>query len=233
MRANFQIPEIVLGVLLAVLIFGMGLLASPPRLSQPICSVSEQSAKCESRELPSSEGFLQKTMNDPIAIFTLVLVVANIGLWVVTGKTLRHSRETAQRQLRAYISHKPMGAQYDGTNLKYAEMNFGTTPAKDVTMFICVMDGTSAPDHFNGPFEKLQVMSYVAPGQEIGKLIPGHSNKSALFLYGYVDYTDIFDNKWRRRFAFNYSATRPKGGDDQWHAHHEHNDEIPQSPGDL
>jgi hypothetical protein len=69
-------------------------------------------------------------------------------------------------------------------------------------------------------------MPYIAPGQNIGKTIPGHRLKSELFLYGYVDYTDAFEHKWRRRFAVSYDANRPLRGDDLWVWGYEHNDEI-------
>jgi hypothetical protein len=69
-------------------------------------------------------------------------------------------------------------------------------------------------------------MPYLVPKQNLGKIIPGHVGKTALFLYGYVDYTDVFDRKWRRRFALSFDASRAQRGDEQWFWHPEHNDEY-------
>src|SRR5437660_77773 len=38
-----------------------------------------------------------------LALFTGALALSTIGLWVATDLILRHSRETAERQLRAYV----------------------------------------------------------------------------------------------------------------------------------
>ncbi len=50
------------------------------------------------------------------AFFTVVLAFSTIGLWLstrelwrVTDKTLKHSEDTARKQLRAYISAEPDG----------------------------------------------------------------------------------------------------------------------------
>src|SRR5437660_11152131 len=45
-----------------------------------------------------------------LAWLTGVLAFSTIGLWIATALTLRHSRETAERQLRAYD-----GLMNDGT----------------------------------------------------------------------------------------------------------------------
>ena len=78
-----------------------------------------------------------------LAFFTGVLALSTIGLWVVTDLTLRHSRDTAERELRAYISHEPNGARMHPVtgDLCYFEYNFGQTPAKEVRMFLRVKDG--------------------------------------------------------------------------------------------
>jgi hypothetical protein len=64
----------------------------------------------------------RETLNDPtalftfwVAFFTFVLAASTIGLWIVAICTLRHSRETAERQLRAYISLDGGSARIVGT----------------------------------------------------------------------------------------------------------------------
>jgi hypothetical protein len=83
-------------------------------------------------------------------------------------------------------------------------------------MFVCVKEGSSPPPKFDGPFTRLDVMPYLVPKQNLGKIMTGYVGKTALFLYGYVDYTDVFDREWRRRFALSYDANRARQGDDLW-----------------
>jgi len=78
---------------------------------------------------------------------------------------------------------------------------------------------------FDGPFKQIHVMAFVAPDQNIGKIVGKQTPITAFFMYGYVDYTDIFEDRWRRRFAWSYDPWRSCKGDDPFIAHHEHNDE--------
>jgi hypothetical protein len=174
---------------------------------------------------------IHKFHQEIVAVGTVALGIATLALYVATRNLVEGANDTAQRQLRAYISHQPLGADFWQGRLKYFEMNFGKTPAKDVQMFVGVKDGSEPPSDFKGPFERLEFMSYIAPGQNIGKIIPGHNNKPSLFLYGYVDYTDAFERKWRRRFAVSYDGSRAERGDDKWIWHAEHNDELERKKG--
>src|SRR4051812_12484650 len=56
------------------------------------------------------DRFWEWTSHDPVAfytsavaLFTAILALSTIGLWIATNRTLRHSRETAERELRAYV----------------------------------------------------------------------------------------------------------------------------------
>jgi hypothetical protein len=190
-----------------------------------------QRGSCIGFFIHRNEGAITALATLLIALFTLTLWRSTDKLWEAGERQLRLSEDTAQRQLRAYISHQPLGAHFLNGHLKYFEQNFGKTPAKDVQMFVCVKDGSATPQDFKGPFERIEFMSYIAPGQNIGKIIPGHTSKPALFLYGYVDYSDAFERKWRRRFAVSYDFNRSKVGDEQWIWHNEHNDEYERKEG--
>src|SRR5438105_7779385 len=92
--------EIVFGLLLAS-IFWAGVLwwqASRPTQHNNSEQKSEQSAVTRA-ELDNRLANYTLWL----AIFTCVLAVSTIGLWIAAIFTLRHSRETAQRQLRAYL----------------------------------------------------------------------------------------------------------------------------------
>jgi hypothetical protein len=86
----------------------------------------------------------ERTWEDPvafftlwIAIFTFVLAASTIGLWIATILTLRHARETAERQLRAYVHVHDvvmslMNSEYS-PNIQVIIKNYGQTPAHRIT----------------------------------------------------------------------------------------------------
>jgi len=57
----------------------------------------------------------------------------------------------------------------------------------------------------------------IHPKQNIGKMIflkPASkrhpfTQDREFYVYGYVDYEDVFLRKWRRRFAFRHTAVTP------------------------
>lgn len=107
-------------------------------------------------------GIAERTFDDPIALYTFVLVVftgllgfATVRLWFVTKELVRGADDTAKRQLRAYVG--PDGFEFDIRSIEdgyvpkapYASdlftdftnitcKNFGQTPASNVTVFCAV-----------------------------------------------------------------------------------------------
>jgi hypothetical protein len=70
-----------------------------------------------------------------LAVFTVVLALSTIALWQVTRKTLQHGRQTAERQLRSYLTVKASVPQSDDGEIfecQFRIENFGQTPAYDV-----------------------------------------------------------------------------------------------------
>jgi hypothetical protein len=190
-------------------------------------------------------GFVQSRHNEILAIFTIILAIATIFLWYATRDLVKGAEATAERQLRAYVAHEPNGAHFESTGfdivngvpvrnqkgpVKYFEYNVGKTPATNVEMYVCIIPGLDPPPKFDGPFKQIPVMRTVYPRQNIGKVIdpPNWTRNQSFFLYGYIDYSDIFGRGHRRRFAFSHDVQRMARGDDEWIAHHDHNDEIPQ-----
>jgi len=55
------------------------------------------------------EWFGHLNAEELIALFTGILAVSTIGLWVATQSIFRHGRRTTERQLRAYIAVEPRG----------------------------------------------------------------------------------------------------------------------------
>lgn len=70
-----------------------------------------------------------------VATFSVILAVANLGLWGVTYCSLRHSRKTAEQQLRAYLMPKLVSVRVgnNGITIYITMKNFGQTPAAKVS----------------------------------------------------------------------------------------------------
>jgi hypothetical protein len=74
-----------------------------------------------------------------LALFTFTLWWSTNKLWSVTDKSLRHSEDTAQRQLRAYMSVEPKGiGTYRPSDRVIARVGFRNSRmifAKNVSTF--------------------------------------------------------------------------------------------------
>lgn len=181
-----------------------------------------------------------------------LLMAATVALVWATICLVKGAEENSQRELRAYIGHmsERPGAHFEQGLLrdangnfvvdrngdvvrgeygrvKYFDWNYGKTPAKDVRMYVRIVrdfipavlyDVLTAAD-------EQQVVQIVHPNQNIGRIVGSLTIFDNFFLYGYVEYTDIFEHRWRHRFAFSHCYEAGIGGGERWEAHKSHNDE--------
>jgi hypothetical protein len=177
-----------------------------------------------------------------IAAFTWTLKKSTDKLWDASREQLQHSELATHQELRAYIGH--MCCPYDSWQItgadghpitvygraKYFDMNYGRTPATDVSMFIRVVNG-GAPTQLDNellPEERQHVVQIVHPNQNVGRIIETAiptAIRDTFFFYGYVDYTDIFGGRWRHRFAFSHDPRRLETGGERYVAHDSYNNE--------
>lgn len=112
-----------------------------------ICEIAEKTKEenCTAyRVLPFLIVKIGKILDDHngavTAIFTIVLAVSTIGLWIATSRLwqsgerqLAHLGDTAERELRAYIKMEPadrvLAVVGDKPQLKVMVTNIGQTPA--------------------------------------------------------------------------------------------------------
>lgn len=91
------------------------------------------------------KSFWQRTTDDPVAAYTLVLTFATVVsawstfyLWRVTVKLVTGAEDTAQRQLRAYIACDDAffikNSEASDAHFHVKFINVGQTPAKNVTI---------------------------------------------------------------------------------------------------
>src|SRR5438105_982412 len=118
---KFRLPEILLGCLLTIAVFAMGMLSS-------------------------SQHHLQQTggHSDTYEFYGVkpgefLLFLATVGLWYATARLVRDAKENARRQLRAYIGVEPGGVVRlqgeDSLIGHYTIRNVGGIPAKNIAMY--------------------------------------------------------------------------------------------------
>lgn len=163
--------------------------------------------------------------------------------------TVNHMRESTHAELRAYIGIQNGGTVFaheieriptgGGVVLERPHMNkngavaiytwnYGKTPAKDAAMYFHITDTAPAGKFDDNLCERGPGPQIVHPGQSFGKILGERKPIEPFFIYGYVDYVDIFNHKWRFRFAYSHNFERgrdPERKNDPWIAHENHNDE--------
>ena len=161
----------------------------------------------------------------------------------ISQAALESTEETTRRQLRAYIGHygapfeNPIIITADGSRTsgpaKYFECNYGRTPAFDVSMYARIETEIPASlDEELSEADRQPVSGHIPPNQNVGRIInprPGdgpYTCTERFFLRGYVNYTDIFGQRWRKRFAFSHDPARGAKGGEPYEAHGTHNDEL-------
>jgi hypothetical protein len=200
-------------------------------------------------------GFWETASTDPVAVFTGALVVvggiqATLFLWQLTlirrnlvdtkeaadaaklssdvaYKSLLLSKETAQRQLRAYVSLKQFGknAIVDsksnaiiGWSFNIVWQNTGATPTRDMLSHASIrFESNNVPDDFRftdmwiiGKEQVYYPTTLLSKGtftddigafsiEQLQEVIRG--NKT-LYFYGWADYNDVFSDTERHRTEF-------------------------------
>ncbi|HYL49099.1 MAG TPA: hypothetical protein VET84_07010 [Stellaceae bacterium] len=193
----------------------------------------------------------------------IILAITLSALIVYTGLTAYQAciaRDTARRQLRAYVglqrlelelpslndpNYKPMkdepGAVFTDFQVTFIK-NFGATPAFNVSIFTnctAIPFLGKLPDGFNYPIppDRPSVLGITSrqtlyPGQEVVsrvRILDVNNFKQAiaksksLYLWGTINYTDIYDRRWSSYFCFVYEPWRPAGS--RWIPYEEHNGE--------
>lgn len=178
-----------------------------------------------------------------IAIFMVILAVSTIGLWLATRKLWKASEAGLANLERAFIfvknisltvdrdrkvptpSGNVIGGQPQSYRIAVNFENSGQTPAVRVVYnFNCksigekLLAGFSFPDiapanrGVLGPKATLAVRDRSIPAQSISDIVSG---KARWFIWGWVDYDDIFDKTDRHRteFCFEVAGSRLPSGD--------------------
>jgi hypothetical protein len=170
-----------------------------------------------------------------LAGFTGVLALSTICLWIVTALTLRHSRETAERQLRAYVfvSSAAVMNVVEGDGIPEAQVvikNFGQTPAYgfvNITGFAAniypppkSLRLTVPDDEFSKPIARsilgpTQAETSTTDWQEKRRPLTQDEKtaftqgKAVIYVYGEIRYVDTFGRpQWTK---YRYMMGGPVG----------------------
>jgi hypothetical protein len=233
-KLRFRFSEIFFGMLLVIAVFAMGMLFSS-------VSPTEHQNSNQAHESPQNEA-TKISAEERIADYTLwltwltaILAGSTVGLWGVTYFTLRHGRETAERQLRAYVSVKTVlffrPNIDDGDNQEWpihlVFQNAGQTPAYAL---VIKAERCLVPQQ---PIDKIFALSdsaessppcIMAPDgrhtMQLGGIEPGHASflnaqraGTYCYVWGRVDYIDTFGRKHFTEFQMwqNFSAIHQFG----------------------
>ncbi len=221
-----------------------------PSASEPVAPDNPKPADGEGASKTSADKEQPVRVAQPIAITTapdkatwlfngLLILVGFLQAWILFGTlgvvrqqakaaddSLALSRDTAQRQLRAYVcvsAAKIEFKQPDRPEIEIRIKNSGTTPAYNARWWTGVAMGEYPLDKsLSPPPEDVgRGVSVIPPGGEGMMLfqwkpaIPAASlpilgsPKATLYIYGRITYTDAFEKNWETNFRLLHGG--PEG----------------------
>ncbi len=160
-----------------------------------------------------------------VPIFTLLVVIIYTG---ITGYQAFIARDTARRQLRAYVGvEDPSFGEKFPSFVNIPVENGGQTPAYGLNAHLnrkWVPAGQGIPKGFDypdlGAGTGISSVAYLNPGQrriftfpiENTELESAQKGEIDLFIYGHVDYVDIYKAQRSSVFSYQYKGLRGADG---------------------
>jgi hypothetical protein len=161
-----------------------------------------------------------------IGVGLLQLAAFIVQAWRLV-QTIHVMKETAERQLRAYVSIKQFGISpmidtqtnaLTGWELRLVWQNTGATPTRDMLSHVSIrfeideiQDAFRFPDTWIIGRKQVYVPVYLAPNStfisditafSVAQLQEVRTGQKTLHLYGWADYNDVFFDTPRRRTEF-------------------------------
>jgi hypothetical protein len=189
-----------------------------------------QAAAKSGHDTQECESFWERTTSDPIALFTLVLSFATVGLWAATIWGIRSQKSDTRILQRAYISVKPGGVTpYSGEDDRLAcnivIYNAGNLPAHNVLWGI---EATYSADPLADCFDvsKIHTVGKIVlpPKGEFRKgakpttkssfdrwLADAKPDKAWLYIWGRISYHDGFVGGRYIDFCHRYNLRGAQG----------------------
>jgi hypothetical protein len=186
----------------------------------PNCSAKRTD---EHRDESRLARLINKTIDDPVALFTFFLGVATFLLVIVVLGQVKDGRESSERQLRAYVSVEGgiIGLIEVGRPIVWEVhcRNVGKTPANKVSIWGGVMPRLLP---YNGPFPPGNAVTRGTTGPsdfirtsgesdyivEIGFVADLNAGMAAVFIYGECTYVDAFGIDRVTQFRYVHGGER-------------------------
>lgn len=195
-------------------------LSTPPHVIESKSVEQKSASATDKKEDEKKCEFTNRLTTDPIYLLTFFLVAATFGLWWATHRLVTGSENTAKRQLRAYV----FVSLADGEKMFHDDKsgclsapliikNYGQTPAYKMkcNVFIGILkkplsEQLDPPNYDNGSIGCLAsgqvVRQYPTLPRKID--IPERNlilnGTHAIYVWGYLEYMDIFKSTQRVQF---------------------------------
>ena len=160
-----------------------------------------------------------------IALFTIILAIATILLWVVTQGILTDSRLTTQQQLRAYVfirdSMLEGFSSPSGPSFNITFTNSGKTPAWNlkIAMDAFILEHPSSQERHAGEFSDhgalgpngIYTMSATMPALTQEEIADVRAANKAIYVFGRVEFEDAFGNEQWLVFRIFFNRKTERG----------------------
>jgi hypothetical protein len=191
----------------------------PLEIKQPL---TQSNPADELKNEKKDESWFFKFLADPIAVFTGLMLLVNIGLWGATRRLVLGAEDTSRRQLRAYISIEPKDfkilSSENPLGIMVHLVNHGNTPAHGVIDDVVIaVHPNPLPVEFEFPYPAIngnRTPFVLYPGQprhleryghgaltvdDLAKLNDG--NKFRIYFFGLIRYIDVFNISQSTKFC--------------------------------
>jgi hypothetical protein len=194
----------------------------PKAAAPPIAATEKQNPQTAKQAANSGQANgSQHRLLDLVAIVIAVFAFSAAAWqgWV--------ARDTEKRSLRAYVGTADIKITENPSQITLGVENHGQTPARHVKVFSSwhvVQKGQSLPKDFSFPdldecpdslksetalYPKVPLPAVTETGNcplVLGKMALAVSGHSTLYLYGHVDYEDVFDNPHTTTFCLTWAS---------------------------
>jgi hypothetical protein len=167
-----------------------------------------------------------------LVIFTGLLCLVTGGLIYVGVRQEFHLRDTARKELRAYVALNTISHDRAAGPLRIRIQNYGKTPAHHVSVvqFVFAEAQVSSYKHPATNSDDTLANQMLHPGQSFNHDVSaGASNPTieaslgngrVIYVYGRIDYMDIYKRWWVTYFCEIYNPGLPEDRRCSPHAYH-------------
>lgn len=205
---------------------------SPEKPPEPeIAQINENGPQDEVKadgkgDSPYAGILSNKYWENPITLFTLVLAVTSILLFLLAWRQASLTKEAFTKTQRALVFVEDIEFTQNGNNTDFAISFFwknnGITPTKGLFTYVsAAIFPDELPEDFGFPNVKGGKSTQLYLGAKsnnrsvlgpcaLDEITPVWEGKTHMYCWGWAEYNDVFKNTKRHRFEFCYKVTASK-----------------------